>query len=136
MFHLVYVSSAVIRFQESELTDLLHVARENNKLHRVTGMLLYIDGNFIQALEGEKADVKAIYAKIEQDQRHRGLVVLLEGELAQRNFPNWSMGFRNIGREEGKSRPGFSDFLDQKAHSAAPDSSALRLLEHFRTINT
>ena len=50
-FHeIVYVSSATRPFQEAELQDLLLKARENNARLGVTGMLLYIGGNFMQLL--------------------------------------------------------------------------------------
>jgi hypothetical protein len=135
MFHLVYVSSAVNLFSDEQLEELLAVSRTNNDKNGLTGMLLYVDGNFIQALEGEKDDVLATNLRIARDPRHRGMLTLLQGDIEQRNFPNWSMGYRRVGLEAGTEIPGYNDFLHQKADPAAQRSSALRLMEHFRSIN-
>ncbi len=52
MFFLVYVSSAVVPFTPAALVDLLATSHKNNSKSAVSGMLLYKDGNFMQALEG------------------------------------------------------------------------------------
>ena len=53
MIALVYVSAARKLFDEAELSALLTQCRANNARLGVTGVLLYADGNFMQALEGE-----------------------------------------------------------------------------------
>jgi hypothetical protein len=112
MFFLVYVSSAVRPFSPSELTDLLAKCHENNAKLGITGMLLYKDGNFMQVLEGEEEAVRTLYAKIGHDPRHRGLLTLLQGPLAERQFPDWSMGFRDLNAADVLSTPGYSEFLN------------------------
>jgi Sensors of blue-light using FAD len=112
MFFLVYVSSAVKPFLQSELLDLLAKSRENNARLGITGMLLYKDGNFMQALEGEEGAVQALYARIGRDPRHRGLLTLLQGPLEERQFPEWSMGFRDLNAADVLSTPGYSEFLN------------------------
>jgi len=67
MYHIVYVSSASSKFSEEELLSILDGARKANEALGVTGLLVYIDGNIIQLLEGEENDVKTIYAKIVLD---------------------------------------------------------------------
>ena len=44
---LIYVSSAVVPFSEQQLRDLLILARDANKTHQISGLLLYKDGNFM-----------------------------------------------------------------------------------------
>jgi hypothetical protein len=112
MIFLVYVSSAVKPFAESELLELLAKSVENNLNLGLTGMLLYKDGNFMQVLEGEEATVRALYTKIRRDPRHRGLLTLLEGPLKERQFPDWSMGFRNLNAAAVLATPGYSEFLN------------------------
>ena len=135
MFHLVYVSSAVNLFSEEQLRELLEISRVNNTKCGLTGMLLYVDGNFIQALEGEKEDVMVTNLRIARDPRHCGLLVLLRGEIAQREFPDWSMEFRRVDAETGGTVPGYSDFLNKKANPDQHRSAALRLMDHFKSIN-
>ncbi len=135
MFHLVYVSSAVKLFSEEELQQLLEISRINNSKCGITGMLLYLEGNFIQALEGEKDAVLATNLRIARDPRHRGQLTLLQGEITHREFPEWSMGYRRLDRAAGEQIPGYNDFLAQIAKPDAQRSSALRLMEHFKNIN-
>ena len=112
MFELVYVSTAVVPFTTADLLALLARSRENNEKAGLTGMLLYKDGNIMQALEGEEAAVIAVHAKIQQDPRHRGLITLLRGPIAERQFPEWSMGLRDLRSPEVRATLGFSPFLN------------------------
>lgn len=112
MFHLVYVSSAVAPFSQDELLDLMARSRENNARVGLTGLLLYKDGNFMQVLEGDEGAVRATYARIGQDRRHRGLLTLLQGPIDERSFPDWTMGLRELNSPEVLSSPGFSPFLN------------------------
>ena len=135
MFQLVYASSAVSPFSRDDLLDLLARSRSHNARTGVTGMLLYKDGNFLQALEGEEADVRATHARIERDRRHRGLLTLLQGPLAERRFPQWSMGLGRVDAAEVSGNPGLNRFLATPwtgREFAADPSSAERLLMMFK----
>jgi hypothetical protein len=109
---MTYVSSASIPFSNDELVDLLDISRRNNMLAGITGMLLYKDGNFLQVLEGEKSAVKALFEKVSRDPRHKGVIPLLEGEITQRDFPDWSMGFKNLTDISLNEFPGYNEFLN------------------------
>ncbi len=67
LFHLIYVSTAVKPMIGDELVSLLEQSRARNKRHRITGMLLYSDGHFMQVLEGEEASVMKIFEDISHD---------------------------------------------------------------------
>lgn len=112
MFYLVYVSSAVRNFSRVELVALLAKSRENNARRGITGMLLYKDGNFMQALEGEETAVRALYATICADPRHKGWMVIDEGCEEARQFGDWSMGFRDLNDPDMRAIPGFVPFLN------------------------
>lgn len=112
MYQLVYVSSATVPFPTPDLLALLAVSRANNSRAGVTGLLLYRDGNFMQVLEGPEDAVRATFARIEGDRRHKGSLVLLSGPVPSRQFPDWSMGFRDLGSAEVRDTPGFNEFLN------------------------
>jgi len=112
LFFIIYVSSATHPFTNAELLELLTKCRDNNTRLEVTGMLLYKDGNFMQVLEGEEATVRALYAKVERDPRHGGVITLLQGHGEERQFPDWSMGFRDLNSPEAIATPGYSEFLN------------------------
>ena len=135
MFFLVYVSSAVRPFLSSELVDLLAQSHAHNTETGITGMLLYKDGNFMQAIEGEEEAVRTLYAKIRRDPRHRGLLTLLQGPLAERQFPDWSMGFNDLNTAEALSTPGYSEFLNTPltgAEFSSDPTRCQRLLMMFK----
>lgn len=132
---LVYVSVASYPMSDDELKEILAVARRNNSERNVTGMLLYRDEYFIQALEGEEADVNAIYDKICQDKRHRNIITVYKNPIVARSFDNWSMGFNHIRDINPNELPGFTDFLNKPfdpVFLTGQPSRAKNLLEHFK----
>jgi hypothetical protein len=76
-------------------------------------MLLFKEGNFLQVLEGEESEVMKLYETIARDPRHHGQSILDKGELEQRQFADWSMGFRNLNNSTVKSIPGFNQFMNK-----------------------
>lgn len=109
MYHLVYTSYAIPHFDEANLVELLNQARNHNKKEEITGMLLHLNGKFIQVLEGDQKKVKQLYHRIENDERHKRVTLLLEGESANRIFDKWSMGFKSLSDTDFKNLSGFQD---------------------------
>ena len=112
MFHIIYLSSAVVPFSQADLQSLLGVSRRNNSALGVTGILLYKDGNFLQVIEGEKAVVDELYSKIARDGRHGGIMTFFREEIAEREFPDWSMAFRDLSTGNGDGAEGFSELMN------------------------
>jgi Sensors of blue-light using FAD len=134
-FQLVYVSSSVRPFSGGELIELLEKSRLNNHSLGITGMLLYKDGDFMQALEGPEDVVRRLSAKIAKDPRHKEFVALVEGTSARREFPDWSMGFQDLSGIHLRDLPGYTTFLDTplRAHTFAENPARCRsLLLHFK----
>jgi hypothetical protein len=52
VYQYVYVSSEVFKFSDVQLMTLMENSRRRNLACDVTGLLLYLSGNFIQLLEG------------------------------------------------------------------------------------
>lgn len=135
MYYLIYVSSATEQFSTDELLDLLAKCRENNARAGLTGMLLHKDGNFMQVLEGEEAAVQAVHARILLDPRHRGIITLLQGPQAERQFPGWSMGLRRLRSADAITTPGYSEFLNTPltgAEFSSDPSRCQKLLLAFK----
>lgn len=112
MLSLVYVSSATRPFTRQELWDLLAASRAKNESLGITGMLLYKSGNFMQVLEGDEGVVRRLQGSIAADPRHHGMIVLLEEQLATRNFDGWAMGFRDFDSPDAARPAGFSEFMN------------------------
>lgn len=136
MIELVYVSKAVNRFNEEQLTELLRLARKNNAQLDITGLLLYDGyGTFIQALEGPEKDVMALYQHIKADKRHTNLNQIGYRNITQRHFNDWQMGFKQLSTTPIDNVHGFSSFMssDNKHEYINNNQSfALKMLEHFR----
>ncbi len=108
---LTYLSTASATFSKPELHQLLQLVRQKNHAAGLTGVMLYAGGHFIQTLEGPEDVVDATFSRIEHDRRHRNLIVALREKIAQRSFPDWSMGFETLEDEEAAQVPGFNDYL-------------------------
>lgn len=93
MKRLIYLSSSAGLPTAESLEGILNAARRNNRANRITGLLMYHDGAFLQILEGEQKDVDTTFARIVRDSRHRGVLKLMEADIAERLFPDWTMGF-------------------------------------------
>ncbi|MEQ1602178.1 MAG: BLUF domain-containing protein [Methylophilaceae bacterium] len=93
---LVYVSSARQDLSESMLKNMLGQWRESNEQSEITGMLLYRDGFFMQAIEGEEEKVDHLFDHISMDTRHEDIVVVYKKPIKQRGFQNRPMGLDKI----------------------------------------
>jgi Sensors of blue-light using FAD len=109
---IVYASSASKAFTKPDLQALLQEIRPKNAELGVTGMLLYKDGNFMQALEGDQEVLTRVVGIIERDSRHSGFLVLLRSTSEERLFPDWSMGFRDLSDQSAAKMAGYSDFMN------------------------
>ncbi len=133
MYHLIYISYATAPFSETELVELLQKCRVYNRSKDITGMLLYMQERFIQVLEGDSTLVKRLYNKIERDQRHKKVSILLEGESQERLFKDWSMGFKNLSLADYNELSGFQDIdtFFAKQNISNESSAALIFLKLF-----
>lgn len=117
LIHIVYLSISKRELSEKELADFLTDIRKKNKMKKVTGLLLYNEGTFIQVIEGERESIQDLFENVINDQRHTNIVKLLEEEIVSRSFPDWSMGFKIISNKEIENIPGFSDLLKEENSS-------------------
>lgn len=132
---LVYISRAVRPMGDGDLVALLRQCRSNNAACGISGLLLYRDGRFMQALEGPRARVLDLYARIMRDPRHAEVTTLIKFRTEDRAFDGWTMGFANVDRIPEADRAGCSPFLEQDFSPAswidAPHRAFL-LLQAFR----
>lgn len=112
MYQLIYVSSARELLSKEELLSILKKSRESNLRLGITGLLLYKEGNIMQLLEGDKALVDRVFARVSEDDRHFNVITLFRGEVPQREFPDWSMGYHDLMSTEVRQTPGFNEFLN------------------------
>lgn len=92
LHRLVYRSHSNISHGDSPiLRRIFDVSCRNNQRDRITGALALPDGKFVQALEGRRTSLDNLMARLENDQRHCGIVVLGDWPITARLFPGWAM---------------------------------------------
>ncbi len=92
-YQLIYSSQARHEMSIDELEQILVDARAGNERRNITGALVYVDGVFLQILEGEESAVRRLMASIASDSRHGELKVFHEGEVAEPSFSSWRMAY-------------------------------------------
>lgn len=111
--HLIYTSAIAPTFHASQLRTVLQVARTNNARIAVTGILLYISGNFFQVLEGDEATLTQLFTAIASDSRHTNVTKIIHEPIARRDFGEWTMGFSSVDLAELEGTEGLNDFFQQ-----------------------
>jgi hypothetical protein len=96
LYCLVYASTALQPFSFAALDALTEASRQRNAALKVTGLLLYRDGDFMQTLEGEQPVVEKLFETIRRDARHAQVTVLVQEPIHARNYGEWSMGLQSI----------------------------------------
>lgn len=107
LVRLLYVSRAVGPQTGTVTAQILGACEAHNAAHGITGVLCQGQGLYLQLLEGQRADINALYLRIAQDRRHRDVQLLGFDEIGQRRYPGWSM-----------------------AHVLLPDDDAMVRLQH------
>lgn len=78
-------------FDKSMLAGILSTARRNNPRDGITGALFCRHDVYLQLIEGPADAIDALYARIEADDRHFDVQLLLSEDMGERLFPNWAM---------------------------------------------
>src|SRR5687768_16134419 len=73
-----------------EVGRILMQSRKNNPRDGLVGGLYFANGWFFQCLEGPRAAVDALLARLKADPRHTELTVLQRTPVVVRRFHRWS----------------------------------------------
>ena len=90
---MIYVSQAVNPFERYELEVLESLARAKNARLDVTGMLCYVQSQFVQYLEGSAESLQILMASIEKDRRHRIIKRIDLPPIGCRIFKDWNLRY-------------------------------------------
>ena len=115
LIHCIYSSVASAQFNEDDLPTLLRKSRVANTAIGITGMLTYINGTFLQVIEGPEPVVDKLFAKISSDPRHKRVFIIVREPITTRSFADWSMGFEALLPADVDSLVGENDFFDSGA---------------------
>ena len=96
-FRLIYRSRSLLCEQsgtvDAGLSEILRVARSNNRKHGITGALMMYEHKdwFAQVLEGDETEINTLFERIKQDPRHKNVEVIEAGNVPARLFGKWAM---------------------------------------------
>ena len=97
---LIYTSWARPGIRSEEVDAILSLARINNPLDGITGVLIFNGTAFMQILEGGKSAVDDLASQLAGDPRHSNMSIRDERLITARTFPDWSMAYLRL--EDGK----------------------------------
>lgn len=97
LVRLLYVSRLADTSPDA-IETILAQSRGHNPGSGITGVLCYGEGIFLQAIEGGRCAVNALYGQILRDPRHRQVELLHYEEIAERRFGCWTMGQVNLSK--------------------------------------
>ncbi len=121
LYQIVYSSKATRPMKSTDLEQILVDARTGNDARNVTGALVYVDGVFLQVLEGEREVLDALVACIRDDDRHDCMKVFHEAGIPARAFKDWRMAYlspdvADMSRWSGLEGTGTIDELLRHVH--------------------
>jgi len=122
MLRLFFISAATHFTTARELNDIMRVARQRNSAEGVSSLLIYNDGSFAQLMEGPNQVVLATMARIEKDQRHSGVAIIVEEEISTRILEGWDMQVVPVSKIAAEDD---YDFLSLAAFHASPQYAAV-----------
>ena len=96
IFRLTYLSQPARALTDADFDYIESKSIAANHDRDVTGLLIVKDQRILQILEGREAAVRALYAKIEADPRHRITRLVSAVEDDERCLLTWSMVVRSM----------------------------------------
>ena len=128
IFQLIYTCALARQLNCSELKAIAQTSRARNLKLGITGILLCKDGSVLQVLEGDKDAVMELYEKITSDARITNPLILIKRMATEREFPKWSMGFKNADETDSAFKLCAQSFPD-----VLPDNSSTEVGTISRT---
>lgn len=136
MTQLVFASTATQLMQPADLVFLLEEVRARCERLNVTGMSLYHEGSFLHVLEGDEETVTRLYATFDSNGYHKGITMLMQLTVPEREFSDWSMSWRRNPTDPDDVPDGYRPFMEKSVvpDNAADPGPALQALLNFRNL--
>ncbi|MEI6116224.1 MAG: BLUF domain-containing protein [Burkholderiales bacterium] len=130
LVRLLYVSRAAEPPTPEATQSILDSARAYNTPNGITGILCYGGGMYLQALEGGRKQINALYTQILKDPRHVDVVLLHYEEVVERRFGSWTMGQVNLSKINASTILRYSETVDLDPYTMS-GKVTLALLEEL-----
>ncbi len=125
LVHVICISAAT-KVSEHDTAEFLKEARKTNRKNDVSGMMLYLGGYLLLLLEGEAHNVDAAFQEIASPKHE--LRAILREPVAEREFPDWIMGFEAVAPAEAARLLDEPSVLDSPSCVAHVDPRSAKTL--------
>lgn len=133
---IIYFSTLREPFHEQDLVETLERSRQKNAVNGISSVTLYVRGNIIQVLEGQKEAVETLYARIEQDDQHSHVIKILSRPIHQRLFAGSTLAYETITLRQLEELRTVVSLEDDKESSFASETPfVLKLIKTFYESN-
>ena len=132
LVRLLYVSQSVGPVTTTVTNSILEKSSANNKKLNITGVLCQGSGLWMQVLEGERAQVNILYARIMTDRHHKNVQLLSIEEIESRRFGQWSMALVYLSKDDPMVQMAHPEFDPYSATA----KDAMSLLEELIKTST
>ncbi len=137
LYQVLYSSVATKAIGARQFRELLDQAVRYNFRHGISGVLIHFarTQEFVQVLEGERAEVMALMEK-SADPHHVQIVVQYETAIRERSLAAWPMGFLAADGSDAAGSMDCETVLDEGFASirlSGQRAIGLRLLQYIRS---
>ncbi|SRX54850.1 BLUF domain-containing protein [Aequorivita sp. CIP111184] len=94
-----YISNSRILFDKDLLHLFFDLIKKRNDAVKISGLLLYHDGTFVQVLEGDPSAVEVVFSKIKKDGRHNQITIMIDREIQHRHFTKYQTSSISSGND-------------------------------------
>lgn len=117
---------------EKVLADIVRSAKKRNPQYKVTGVLFFVNGQFLQVIEGLEDDLKSLMARIEEDDRHDNIEYLIDTPIERRAFQQWNMDSFDLDGESRFDADTLKDLTHSFQKNLLPRSDML--VKYYKTL--
>jgi hypothetical protein len=127
-----YTSLARLDLQETDLEDIHRIARDQNAIDGITGLLVFNGTHFLQIIEGSAEAIEDLIEKLRRDPRHTGFEIRDRRKVDARSFPDWSMEMVRVKASYFEAR----DTIEDRIPDSVPEAIKARLFRMTELIST
>jgi hypothetical protein len=129
MHTISYLSRIKEGIDENAIGDVFAITQKNNLANNISGTLLFTEGFFFQVLEGPRATLASLFQKIQQDKRHKDILLIKNGAVEKRMFQDYRSGFSILTTKEEINH--IKTYLDTIKMSGNRSAQIHTILEPF-----
>jgi hypothetical protein len=123
------VSNKTEAVDQNGIQDIFATTQRNNHIRNITGILLFLENSFLQVLEGERNEVASLFTKIQNDNRHENIFVVIDKSIEKCTFKNYKSGFSFV--KDAEDLNNLKNYLNTSSDSIKETENILNILQPF-----